>query len=122
MSPQVYPDLVRVPTWNYLAVHATVSAQLIQENAPKEHWLKALIAEHEPSYAAQWQDLPADYTEKMLQAIVGFELKIERLECKLKLNQHRPESHQAMYQAYAQSQDSSARDLARWMQRLGMVS
>ena len=122
MSPQVYPDLVRVPTWNYLAVHVTVTAQLIDDAAPKEQWLKALIADHEPPYAAQWQDLPEDYTQKMLQAIVGFELKIERLECKLKLNQHRPESHQAMYQAYAQSEDSAARDLALWMERLGMVS
>jgi transcriptional regulator len=122
MSPRVYPDFVRVPTWNYLAVHVTVTAQLIQDSAPKELWLKALIADHEPAYAAQWQDLPEDYTQKMLQAIVGFELQAVEIQCKLKLNQHRPESHQAMYKAYAQSEDSSARDLARWMERLGMVS
>ncbi len=122
MSPQVYPDLVRVPTWNYLAVHAKVTVRLIDESAPKETWLKALIAEHEPAYADQWQDLPKEYTQKMLQAIVGFELKIEKLECKLKLNQHRPESYWAMYKAYSESDDSSARHLAQWMQRIGMAS
>jgi transcriptional regulator len=44
MSPQVYPDLARVPTWNYLAVHCTVQATLIEQPsrqgriAEKAHW------------------------------------------------------------------------------------
>ena len=29
LSPRVYPDLARVPTWNYLAVHCTVQATLL---------------------------------------------------------------------------------------------
>ena len=33
LSPKVYPDLARVPTWNYLAVHCTVQATLIEDPA-----------------------------------------------------------------------------------------
>jgi transcriptional regulator len=35
LSPQIYPDLARVPTWNYLAVHCTVQATLIEEPEAK---------------------------------------------------------------------------------------
>ena len=35
MSPKVYPDLARVPTWNYVAVHCSVKASLIEEPAAK---------------------------------------------------------------------------------------
>lgn len=35
-------------------------------------------------------DAPADYLDQMLQAIVGIEIEITRLEGKLKLGQHKP--------------------------------
>jgi transcriptional regulator len=35
-------------------------------------------------------DLPADYMQKMLAGIVGFEIDITRLEGKFKLSQNRP--------------------------------
>ena len=55
MSPKVYPDLARVPTWNYLAVHCTVQATLIEDPASKDALLKKLIGDHEPPYAEQWR-------------------------------------------------------------------
>ncbi|WP_310626860.1 FMN-binding negative transcriptional regulator [Limnohabitans sp.] len=120
MSPKVYPDLTRVPTWSYLAVHAKVEATLVEEAHAKDRLLKQLIGGHEPPYAAQWRSLGEDYQHKMLNGIVAFELRITELQSKLKLNQHRPESHAAMYAAYAQgTPDEQA--LADWMVKLGMV-
>src|SRR5450830_1835267 len=121
LSPAVYPDLTRVPTWNYLAVHCTVQATLIEDPIEKDKLLKKLIADHEPAYAAQWHGLEADWRQNMLRGIVAFELGIESLQCKLKLNQHRPESHAAMYQAYSSADNEGGRGLAQWMQRLGLV-
>lgn len=117
LSPQVYPDLARVPTWNYLAVHCTVEAVLIDEPEAKDALLKKLIGEHEPAYAAQWRALDADFQHKMLAGIVGFELRVTNFECKLKLNQHRPEAHEATLRMY-QSGSSHQRTLAEWMVRL----
>ena len=81
--------------------------------------LKILIADHEPSYAAQWRSLPEDYTSGMLRGIVGFGLRITDLQCKLKLNQHRPEAHAAMKATYGAGNESE-RALAAWMEKLGL--
>jgi transcriptional regulator len=121
LSPQVYPDLTRVPTWNYLAVHARVKATLVEDPQAKDALLKRLIADHEPAYAAQWRSLDAGYQTKMLDGIVAFELRVTELQCKLKLNQHRPESHAALYAMYSQG-SSQEQALATWMVRLGLVN
>jgi transcriptional regulator len=121
LSPAVYPDLVRVPTWNYLAVHCTVQATLIEDAAGKEQLLKKLIADHEPAYAAQWQGLSEEFVQKMLAAIVGFELQVLDLQCKLKLNQHRPESHARMLAAYTEG-TADEQALAKWLVKLGIVA
>jgi transcriptional regulator len=117
LSPQVYPDLARVPTWNYLAVHCTVEAVLIDDPDAKDALLKKLIGDHEPAYAGQWRSLDADYQRKMLAGIVGFEMRVTAFECKLKLNQHRPEAYDATLRMYA-SGSSHQRTLADWMIRL----
>jgi transcriptional regulator len=120
MSPKVYPDITRVPTWNYLSVHAKVEASLVEDPAAKDRLLKPLIGDHEPPYAAQWRGLAEDYQSKMLNAIVAFELRITELQCAIKLNQHRPEAHMAMHAAYAQG-NTDEQALAEWMVKLGMV-
>jgi transcriptional regulator len=123
MSPGVYPDLARAPTWNYLAVHCAVTARLLaREDADgKDRLLKALVGDHEPAYARQWRGLDGDFRRQLLAGIVAFELAVDGWQCKLKLNQHRPEAHAAMYAAYAAgTPDQQA--LAGWMRTLGMVA
>jgi transcriptional regulator len=119
MSPSVYPDLARVPTWNYLSVQVKAEASIVEGHATKDIILKQLIADHEPEYAAQWRALPDSYTDPMLSAIVAFELKVLDVRSKFKLNQHRPEAHAKMYQVYANGNEQD-RSLAGWMARLGM--
>ena len=120
MSPQVYPDLTRVPTWSYLAVHARVTTQLLEGEAAKDALLKQLIGDHEPAYADQWRGLDHAYQEKMLNGIVAFEMHITDLQCKIKLNQHRPESHPAMHDVYLHGNDNE-KALAQWMVTVGLV-
>ncbi len=121
LSPAVYPDLVRVPSWNYLAVHCRVEARLMTDDAAdKDALLKALIGQHEPAYAAQWRALDDVYTGRMLKAIVAFELRVIDWQCTLKLNQHCPESHTALHAAY-RAGNADAQALAQWMETLGMV-
>jgi transcriptional regulator len=119
LSPKVYPDLQRVPSWNYLTVHCKVRARLVEDPVAKDRLLKKLIGEHEPSYAEQWRGLDEEFAHKMLAGIVGFELEVVEWSCKLKINQHRPESHARMHAAYAAGGDRE-RELAAWMTRLGM--
>ncbi len=118
MTPRVYPDLARVPTWNYLTVHCTVEATLIEHFENKDRLLKHLIHDHDPAYEAQWRALPEDYQHRMMGGIVAFELKVIEVQCKLKLNQHRPEAWAAMKAAYAAGNDNE-QALAQWMDKLG---
>lgn len=114
LSPQVYPDLTRVPTWNYMAVHCTVEATLIEDALAKDRLLKKLIGDHEPAYAQQWRDLDIQFQQRMLAGIVGFELKVLDLQCKIKVNQHRPEALSAMLSMYSAGNDNEWA-LAQWL-------
>ena len=119
MTPRVYPDLTRVPTWNYLMVHCTVKATIIDTFDDKDRLLKHLIADHDPAYADQWRGLGEEYQHKMMGGIVAFELKVLEMQCKIKINQHRPEAHAAMRAAYVAGNDNE-RALAQWMDKLGL--
>ena len=117
MTPRVYPDLARVPTWNYLMVNCTVEARIIETFDDKDRLLKHLIADHDPAYAEQWRGLGEDYQHKMMGGIVAFELRILSMQCKVKLNQHRPEARAALHAQYSQGNDNE-RALAGWMDKL----
>ena len=119
MSPGVYPDTLRVPTWNYLAVQCRVRVRLLSERAEMDEMLDKLINDNEPAYLLQWRSLAEDYHLKMLGMIVGFELEVTELQIKLKLNQHRPESHAALRRVLAVGSEDE-RELLGWMDRLSM--
>jgi transcriptional regulator len=120
MSPSVYQEQQHVPTWSYLAVHVKGHVQFVEDLQVKDSMLKQLIADHEPSYAKQWNDLPLTYRERMLSAIEAFEIVVTDWQCKIKLNQHRAPSHEAMHESYAKGSEQE-RALAQWMVRLGLV-
>jgi transcriptional regulator len=121
MTPRVYPDLARVPTWNYLMVHCTVEAKIIEHFDDKDRLLKHLIADHDPAYADQWRGLGEEYQHKMMNGIVAFELKVLTMQCKVKLNQHRPEARAAMHALYSRGNDNE-RALAAWMDKLPLAN
>ncbi len=116
MTPRVYPDLARVPTWNYVMVHCTVEAKIIETFDDKDRLLKHLIADHDPAYADQWRGLGEDYQHKMMNGIVAFELRVLAMQCKIKVNQHRPEAFDAMRAIYASGNDNQ-RALVPWMDK-----
>ena len=91
ISPTWYANHPSVPTWNYAVVHAHGKARLMDE-AELHDLLIRLSATYEASNPKPWRmsELPAAYVSTMLQAIVGFEIEVERLEGKFKLSQNRP--------------------------------
>jgi transcriptional regulator len=117
MSPTVYPDTMRVPSWNYLAVQCRVRPRLLTEVVRVDEVLTKLIEDNEPAYLAQWRSLGEDYQTRMMAGIVAFELEVTELQSKVKLNQHRAESHAALRQAYAGGNEAE-RELVSWMDRL----
>ncbi len=118
MSPRIYADLRRVPTWNYIAVHAYGELTELQTNDEKDALLKSLIALHEPAYADQWRALDEKYQTMMMSAICAFRMTVTKLEGKFKLNQHREEAHSTVKAMYRNGTPDE-RALVTWMERLG---
>ena len=117
MSPSVYADLRRVPTWNYIAVHAYGEPVELETNEAKDVLLKSLIEVHEPAYADQWRALDEKYQTMMMSAICAFRMTVTKLEGKFKLNQHREEAHAEMVAKYGTgTPDEQA--LTRWLERI----
>jgi transcriptional regulator len=95
ISPSFYPSKVEhgkvVPTWNYAVVHAH-SRELIVHDDPA--WVSNLVVNLTDAQEAlsknPWHvsDAPEDYIQGRLQAIVGIEMRIDRLEGKWKASQN----------------------------------
>ncbi len=122
VSPANYVEELSVPTWNYIAVHAYGKLSLVEDDAGKEALVEALIAIHEPRYAEQWRGMPDGYKRTMLARIMGFRIPIERIEGKFKLSQNRKEQERANVLATQAAGSSDERELAEWMERLGIAS
>ena len=117
ISPSWYQSHPSVPTWNYAVVHAYGIPRIIDDHDTLRRMLEALVDTHEAAFAQPWRmNLPADYLEKMMRAVVGFEIEIARLEGKLKLSQNRSEQdQQGVIEALSQSGDSLSLDGATMM-------
>lgn len=94
ISPNWYPGKHethrRVPTWNYEVVHAHGTIHVHDDVKFVRSVVARLTRQHESSQPVPWKmgDAPADYIAEQLSNIVGIEIRLSRLECKRKLNQH----------------------------------
>ncbi len=119
ISPTLYRSAGRVPTWNYIAVHALGSARSIHDRDAKRGILERLVADHEPSFATAFAAFEDRQRDGLLDAIVGFDCIVDRLEGKFKLGQHRLADDLPEMQAVHESGDEDRRSIARWMKTLG---
>ena len=80
-----------VPTWNYAVVHAHGTLRAVDDPAWVEALVTALTDVHEAQRPAPWAvaDAPAEFTARMVAAVVGIELQVSRLEGKWKVSQNR---------------------------------
>ena len=59
--------------------------------------------------------MPKDFRDKLMNAIVGFEIEITRIEGKFKLSQNRPDDVPGVIAALMESQDQNDREVAAMM-------
>jgi transcriptional regulator len=93
ITPGWYPGTAEhgevVPTWNYVVAHAHGVAQPVEDRDWVLDVLGRLTEAHEGARPAPWSlsDAPAPFMDRMMRAIVGIEIPIDRLEGKLKASQ-----------------------------------
>jgi transcriptional regulator len=96
VSPNWYPSKHEtgreVPTWNYAVVHVQGRLRVIEDAAWLRVLLERLTDRHEAGQPSPWHvgDAPEEHTRKLLRAIVGLDITIERIEGKFKLSQNHP--------------------------------
>ena len=118
VSPSLYAEQLSVPTWNYIAIHASGRLELIEDEVAKGALLDGLIEANEPVYADQWRSLPEGFRRTMLAGIVGFRIPITHIEGKFKISQNRPQIDRQTVEAAHSTGTPDQQQLAQWMQRL----
>ncbi|NIR52069.1 FMN-binding negative transcriptional regulator [candidate division KSB1 bacterium] len=92
VSPRWY-NHINVPTWNYMVVHIYGKPRIIHERSELYAMVKRLVDKYEGnrevSKPYRLEALPEDFIEKEINGIVGFEIKVERMEANFKLSQNR---------------------------------
>ncbi len=80
------------PTWNYAVVHAYGPLQVRDDPAWVRQQMVALTAQQENGFTMPWQvdDAPRDFTERLIQQVVGIEIPISRWLGKWKVSQNQP--------------------------------
>ncbi|MBB3226935.1 transcriptional regulator [Luteibacter sp. Sphag1AF] len=96
ISPNGYPGKAahgkEVPTWNYVAVHAYGRPHAFDDADTLLILLRRLTAKHEgQTQPRPWSvdDAPGDYIQRMVRAIVGLRIPLDRVEGKWKVSQNR---------------------------------
>jgi len=97
VSGSWYSDPHQASTWNYMSVHVKGQLQFLGEQALIDVLKKTTLHfekgnAHSPTV---FDNLPEDYRNKLMKAIVAFEVEVEEIENVFKLSQNRDkESYQ----------------------------
>ncbi|WP_201859507.1 FMN-binding negative transcriptional regulator [Microvirga soli] len=120
VSPDWYGSPNQVPTWNYIAVHATGRAQLMEKD-----WLPAHLDRLSAKFEAWLRKMPWT-SEKvdphrlaaMMNAIVGLTIEVDTVEGNWKLGQHKGLSdHQGAVAGLRTTTDPASIAVAALMDR-----
>ena len=86
-----------MPTWNYSVVHVRGKVFFKHEGECVLSLLNRISNQHEAEQAKPWQvsDAPADYIEKLANAVVGVEVVVEEMLGQFKLSQNKTEEDYA---------------------------
>jgi len=96
VSPNYYPTKQEhgkvVPTWNYVAVHVRGELAFNHDDEWKLEMLNMLTQQHESQQKDPWSvnDAPKEFTQSLLGAIAGFEIKVTAIDGKWKAGQNQP--------------------------------
>lgn len=106
-------------TWNYMSVHANGTIRFGDTDELRSI-LQRLTLHYENNNAASatvFDNLPSEYTERMMKAIVPFEIEINDLQHVFKLSQDRDEKSYDNIVIQLKKQEGDAREIAEIMEK-----
>lgn len=81
---------IDVPTWNYMAVHVYGKPAIVEDSEQMYAMLRRMMEKYEGATehaAFKMEDLPDKLLHSQMARIVGFQIKVERIEAAYKLSQ-----------------------------------
>lgn len=119
ISAAWYQEENTVPTWNYIAVH--VYGDFIRVDDRKEliKIIEDTIDYFESPSENPWKtDLSNEFNSRLLDAVVGFKIKMNRIEGKWKLSQnHSVERRKRVIEGLRKTNNAEARKIADLMEQ-----
>lgn len=118
VSPDWYAEPNVVPTWNYVAVHAVGTLRVIDDADWLRELVRRMVDVYEAPRTTPWrmESQGAGFTDRLLAAIVGFEIPVDSLEGKWKLSQnHSPQRRQRVVARLREEGDHDAQRIAELM-------
>jgi len=106
-------------TWNYISVHARGQIRFLDEEA-LVGLLKKLSLHFENNNMASstiYDNLPIDYKEKMIKAILAFELEVTEMDNVHKLSQNRDEKSYDNIVRQLKQQEGDAQEIGELMEK-----
>ncbi|KAB2329518.1 FMN-binding negative transcriptional regulator [Cytobacillus depressus] len=116
ISSSWYESNQAVPTWNYLAVHVYGKVEIVGDGELIES-LSDLVKKYEmPDSSYQLDEVDPKYLDGMTKGVVGFKIKIEKIEGKAKLSQnHSIERRKLVIQELEKFEKEDERKIASYM-------
>ncbi len=105
-------------TWNYISVHARGRIKFLGENSLVD-FLKRLSLHFENNdhqSSTIYDNLPVDYREKLIKAIVAFEIEVTELDNVYKLSQNRDEKSYDNIISELKKQKGDAKEIGEMME------
>ena len=121
VSPTWYAPGPKVPTWNYVTVHAYGRPQIVDDTKGALVVLAKLAAVYEGTGPEAWGlgRLPPGNAEVQTRGIVAFHVPLTRVETKIKLSQNRDMEDRTRVIARLEASDNQdAQATAKWMKRV----
>ena len=117
VSPRWYVEpAAHVPTWNYVTVHAYGHAELL-DTAGTLDALERLVVQEEARFDPPWRPDP-EVLRALVPGVVGFRIRLTRVEGKLKLSQNRaPADAQGVVEGLERGSREEVAVVA-WMRRV----
>ncbi len=117
VSPSWYKTRPNVPTWNYVAIHAYGTPELVCDEAVIESHLREMVVTFDPNLPVTHPESSSTESIKRLRpGIEMFRMVVERWEGKAKLNQNRHEEDRLAVRArYLDSDRLEERAMAELM-------
>jgi len=114
VSATLYSDPLQASTWNYMSVHVKGKLTFLDElgliNVLKKTTLH--FENNNPQSSTVFENLPEEYTNRLMKAIIAFEVEVESIENVFKLSQNRDQKSYRQIIQHLKKGDSNAQAIA----------